>query len=67
MDKIVVVGVEEKVWGKKIEVDVVDESGKGVWKVKVEFIFVDKVVGRVSFVVIKRVGVSIGSDWKVEF
>ncbi|KAK4656989.1 glucosidase II [Podospora pseudocomata] len=66
VDKIVVVGAEEKVWGKKTEVDVVDESGKGAWKAKVEFTPADKAAGRASFAVIKRVGASIGSDWKVK-
>ncbi|AEO56295.1 glycoside hydrolase family 31 protein [Thermothelomyces thermophilus ATCC 42464] len=60
--KIVVVGAPASWAGKK---SVKVESEGKVWEARMEFTPAGQ--GRAAFAVIKKVGVRIGADWKVEF
>lgn len=62
VDKIVVVGAPAS-WASKKTVKV--ESEGKVWEAKVEFTPAEQ--GRAAFAVIKKAGVRIGADWKIEF
>ncbi|KAL2179057.1 glycoside hydrolase family 31 protein [Thermothelomyces heterothallicus CBS 202.75] len=62
VDKIVVVGAPASWAGKK---SVKVESEGKAWEAKMEFTPAGQ--GRAAFAVIKKVGVRIGADWKVEF
>ncbi|KAL2157576.1 hypothetical protein VTH06DRAFT_5954 [Thermothelomyces fergusii] len=62
VDKIVVVGAPAAWAGKKT---VTVESEGRSWEARVEFTPAEQ--GRAAFAVVKKVGVRIGADWKVEF
>ena len=62
VDKIVVVGAPAG-WKDKKSVTIESEGRK--WEGKVEFTPAGK--GRAAFAVVRKVGVRIGADWKVQF